>query len=90
MSIGNFVDDKEAFLFTTERNGLKINVNTVGSNAFYDASHYGPTFGNAHDLHVADQSDQHNSSYTKVGTAYVLPQNMSATNDSASILQGAI
>lgn len=54
MSVGNFVDDKEAFLFTTERNGLKINVTTEGTNAFYDAAHYGPTFGSGFDLLLAD------------------------------------
>jgi hypothetical protein len=41
------------------------------SQAIYCNATYGPTFGNGHDLHVADSCNQNTNSYTNPGGDYV-------------------
>ena len=48
----------------------KYNVNTPNY-AIYCHHQYGPTFGNGHDLHIANYGPQNNGNYTK-GMAYPL------------------
>jgi hypothetical protein len=42
-----------------------------GSNAIYCNSTYGPTFGNGHNIYVADKCNENTRSYTNLGYAYV-------------------
>jgi hypothetical protein len=44
---------------------------SIPSNAIYCRSDYGPTFGGNHDIHVANDSNSNNSSYTRLGHSYV-------------------
>ena len=47
-------------------------------NAIHDHSSHGPTFGNGHDIHVADNANSNTNSYTNVGPAYQLPAGQDA------------
>ena len=68
-STGAYVGDTSAFLFSFDTK-KKYNVNTPNF-AIYCNATYGPTFGNGHDLHIANYAPQNNSSYTN-GMAYPL------------------
>ena len=68
-SSGGYVGDSSAFLFSFDTN-KKYKVNTPNY-AIYCHHQYGPTFGNGHDLHIANYGPQNNSSYTN-GMAYPL------------------
>jgi hypothetical protein len=46
--------------------------------AIHDHSSHGPTFGNGHDIHVADNANSNTNSYTNVGPAYQLPAGQDA------------
>ena len=41
-----------------------------GNNAFYDISSYGPTFGNGHDIYIANNCTQNVSSNCNFPYAY--------------------
>jgi len=63
-SIGNYVSDSNAFLFTLTNPSnmpLKLAI-TVSGNALYDGASYGPTFGSGHDMHISDGSNINNGS----------------------------
>jgi hypothetical protein len=47
--------------------------------AIYCDSSYGPTFGDGHDLHIANDCNGNTSSYTSLGNAYVNDTNMYGT-----------
>lgn len=66
---GAYVGDTSAFLFSLDSKKKYI-VNTPNY-AIYCNATYGPTFGNGHDLHIANYGPQNNSNYTK-GMAYPL------------------
>ena len=68
-SSGAYVEEPSAFLFSLDKK-KKYNVNTPNY-AIYCHHQYGPTFGNGHDLHIANYGPQNNSNYTK-GMAYPL------------------
>ena len=53
--------DPNAFLFSLEFKEKYPSYD--GSNAIYDCSSYGPTFGNSNDLYIADGCSGNNSSY---------------------------
>jgi hypothetical protein len=64
----------QSFLFTLKNAGniepRKFKLSS-GSNAIYFWSNHGPTFGNGHDIYVADKCNVNNSSYTNLGNGYV-------------------
>ena len=68
-SSGGYIADSTAFLFSFDTN-IKYKVNTPNY-AIYCHHQYGPTFGNGHDIHIANYGPQNNSSYTN-GMAYPL------------------
>jgi hypothetical protein len=67
-SRGNYANDPNAFLFSLD---LKEQYFTSeGTNAVYDNGSYGPTFGNGHDLYIANNCSQNYSSYCNFPYAY--------------------
>ena len=68
-SSGGYIADSTAFLFSFDTN-IKYKVNTPNY-AIYCHHQYGPTFGNGHDIHIANYGPQNNSSFTN-GMAYPL------------------
>jgi hypothetical protein len=73
---GSYKSDntKKSFLFTLKNswNGppRRFPIKTP-SNAINCSASYGPTFGNAHDIYVADNSNGNGSSSTNLGTTYL-------------------
>ena len=68
-SSGAYITDNSAFLFSFDTN-KKYKVNTPNY-AIYCGNTIGPTFGNGHDIHIANYGPQNNSNYTN-GMAYPL------------------
>ena len=67
-SSGNYKADPNAFLFSLE---FKEYYPTYdGTNAIYDHSSYGPTFGNGHDLYIVNSCSNSNSSYCNFPYSY--------------------
>ena len=60
-SSNNYINDPNAFLFSLEFKEYYPIYD--GTNAIYDYSSYGPTFGDGHDLYIAHCCTQNNSSY---------------------------
>ena len=60
---------------------------TISSNAIYRSSSYGPTFGNGHDIHIANNANSTTNSYTDFGqhNTYFVP---SGVKDQYTILAG--
>ena len=67
-SSGNYRSDQNAFLFSLEYKEYYTTYD--GQNAIYDVSSYGPTFGNGHDLYIANSCSQNNSSYCNFPYGY--------------------
>ena len=59
-SYGNFRNDNNAFLFSLDFKEYYLTCD--GSNAIYDHSSYGPTFGGGHDLYIVSGCHSSNSS----------------------------
>ena len=68
-SCGSYINDKNAFVFSLEFREL-YPINIDGTNAIYDNSSYGPTFGNGHDLYIANSCSQNFSSYCNFPYSY--------------------
>ena len=66
-SSNSYIKDPNAFLFSLEYKEQYLPYD--GTNAFYDYSSYGPTFGN-YDLYIADNCNQNNSSYCNFPYVY--------------------
>ena len=60
-SRGSYVNDKNAFLFSLEFKEM-YPINNDGINAIYDSSDRQATFGNGHDLYIANSCSQNYSS----------------------------
>ena len=73
-SCGNYRSASSSFLFTlanihgTEPTKFPNSLHT--SYSIYDASNYGPTFGDGHDHYICSNYLNDNSSYSNLGTAY--------------------
>ena len=67
-SSGGNIDDQNAFLFSLDYKEQYFT--NDGKNAIYDNSSYGPTFGNTHDLYIANGCSQNYSSYCDFPYAY--------------------
>ena len=67
-SSGSNIDDQNAFLFSLDYKEQYFT--NDGKNAIYDNSSYGPTFGNTHDLYIANGCSQNYSSYCDFPYAY--------------------
>ena len=68
-SNGGYNHDKNAFLFSLEYKEM-YPINNDGTNAIYDHSSYGPTFGNGHDLYIASGCSSNYSSYCNFPQSY--------------------
>lgn len=65
-SIGEYVTDTEAFLFTLtnpSNTPLKLPIKPGGIDALYFERSYGPTFGAGHDINVRTDSNTNTNSY---------------------------
>ena len=86
-SIGSYVSDSNAFLFTLTNPSnmpLKLAV-TASGNALYDVPSYGPTFGNGHDLHISDGSNTNTNSYIS-SSSYTYPNGNSGSSGGVFML----
>ena len=75
---GNHVKCAQAFLFSiVNPHGLgptKLRlVAGQEQNAIYCKSSYGPTFGKGHDLHISENANKNNKSYSFLGNSYQCP-----------------
>ena len=68
-SRGSYVNDKNAFLFSLEFKEM-YPINNDGINAIYDSSDRQATFGNGHDLYIANSCSQNYSSTCNFPYAY--------------------
>jgi len=59
---------------------------TKPSCAIYRSSSFGPTFGGAHDIYIANNTNSNTNSYTYFGYSYSLP---SGVHDRKTILTGS-
>ena len=67
-SRNSYVNDPSAFLFSLDLKEYYPSYD--GTNAIYDNSSYFPTFGNGHDLYIANSCSQNTSSYCNFPYAY--------------------
>ena len=58
----------------------KYDINNNHSNAICCNPSYGPTFGDGHNLHIADNSSANTNSYTRSGYTYNLPAGANGGN----------
>ena len=78
-SCGCYKNDLSAFVYTLtnpSNKPLKLAVNAQGTNAVIDCSWYGPSFGNGHDLYIADQSNSNTYSHAN-SNSYAYPNGLS-------------
>ena len=58
--------------------------------AIYTSPSYGPTFGGAHDLHIANNADKNKGSYTNLGHTYRPPSGYSyGSSNTRALLAGS-
>ena len=75
-----YADDSSAFLFLLTNNpawkqpGWKFeqtgHQTPKGTNSIYRCPSYGPTFGDGHDIYIADQASSNINSYSFLGKTY--------------------
>ena len=72
-----YKNDPKAFLFSLKNptnNPRKLpQLDNSSSNSVYDVAGYGPTFGSAHDLYIADSANMNSNSYENLGHLYTVP-----------------
>jgi TLD len=73
-----YVSDKEAYLFSVDREQQFFVKKDTAGYAIYDSTGYGPTFGGGHDLYIATNSNQNQNSYSNFGHSYALPAGTSS------------
>ena len=71
---GFYTDSTHSFLFSFKnRYGLdpfKLHIK-YSEHAIYGNNGYGPTFGDGHDIYIADNAGSNTNSYTNLGNNYV-------------------
>jgi len=67
-----YVDDPEAFIFSLTHK-TKHSKQRYKQYSTYRYSSYGPTFGYGYDLHIANNCNANNNSYSKCNEVYELP-----------------
>ena len=70
-SSGSYREDKEAFIFALDTYQKFVQWRNFGD-AIYDNSSYGPTFGDGHDLYIANGCKSNQSSYCNSNYSYSL------------------
>ena len=76
ISTSGWKNDPNAFIFSLRRNGKSTNEKFLVKHpeyAIYGFSLYGPTFGSGHDIHVCNESNKIEGSFSCVGYSYVIP-----------------
>eukprot|EP01118_Nematostelium_gracile_P006872 TRINITY_DN2219_c0_g1_i6.p1 TRINITY_DN2219_c0_g1~~TRINITY_DN2219_c0_g1_i6.p1 ORF type:complete len:268 (+),score=31.46 TRINITY_DN2219_c0_g1_i6:60-863(+) len=69
-----FIASPAAWLFSLGGIHGSIQLQSHGKDMhIYDHQSYGPTFGINHDLHIAEDCNMNNRSYTNVGSSFVKP-----------------
>jgi len=88
-SIGNYIVDSNAFLFTlTNPSNMPLKLAlTSSANALYHGPSYGPTFGGGHDMLISDGSNANTYSYC-YSHSYTFP-NGNSGSASGSFMLGA-
>lgn len=74
-SRGSYANDSNAFLFSLDFKEYYLVYD--GTNAIYDNSGYGPTFGDGHDLYISNNCTQNLSSYCNFPYRYCGTKNKS-------------
>ena len=80
--------DANAFLFSfINKNNKPFLMKCISpEHAICGAINYGPTFGGGHDIHICNDSNLSDGSYSNLGVSYEFPENVS--NDPKSFLAG--
>ena len=70
-----YADDSSAFLFSlSNQPGWKFeqtgHQTPKGTHSIYRCPSYGPTVGDGHDIHIADQASSNTNSYSFLGKTY--------------------
>ena len=87
-SSGYYASTSSSFIFSLRnKEGLGAFKSLVSdpSTAVYWRLGYGPTFGIGHDIHIANNANSNQKSYTRFGTSYSVP---SGVQDRRTILAG--
>jgi len=87
-SSGGHTSTSNAFIFSLrnkESLGPFKSAVAVPTRAIYRHSSYGPTFGNGHDIHIANNANSNTNSYAGFGNSYSVP---SGVRDRYTILAG--
>lgn len=80
-TVNGYVADPNAYLFSVDRKE-KYTVKNV-ANALFDHVSYGATYGNGHDIHVANVPQSNANSYANLGVGYDLPAGVTAGSTEA-------
>jgi len=76
-SENGYKNDPKAFLFSLKNptnNPRKLpQLDSSSPHSVYDYASYGPTFGSAHDLFIADSPNTNSNSYEALGHTYTVP-----------------
>ena len=76
-----YSDASKAFIFSLYNvkgyNPIKLTQYRNQQYAMYRCKTYGPTFGNGHNIHISDGSENNQNSYTRCGYTYTTPSGYS-------------
>ena len=87
-AFGDYGSTRKSFIFSlSNKEGLAPfkSMVTIPSKAIYRRSYYGPTFGEGHDIKIANNADSNKFSRTGFGNSYSVP---SGVQDRYTILAG--
>ena len=83
--IGNYVNDPEAFIFSlinSKKTPIKFDCKSP-QHAMYCRADYGPTFGGGHCIHISDNSNLNQNSYSNFNETYY-------KNDQMKLIDGSV
>eukprot|EP01083_Nonionella_stella_P144064 449062_1 len=89
-SDNQYARDDNAWLYSLrniKNKPRKFNLFQVQTSAMYNHSSYGPTFGNNHDLYLADSCNGNSSSNTTLGGSYTGKEDPYQLNGGTSAFQ---
>jgi len=88
-SNSNYSNSTEGFLFHVSKK-TKMEYFANSTNAMYNYSSYGPTWGGGHDLMLCDNCNTTQSSYTNLGHTYKAPNGITyGSTDCQNYLAGS-
>eukprot|EP00586_Coscinodiscus_wailesii_P010113 CAMPEP_0172490414 /NCGR_PEP_ID=MMETSP1066-20121228/20820_1 /TAXON_ID=671091 /ORGANISM="Coscinodiscus wailesii, Strain CCMP2513" /LENGTH=605 /DNA_ID=CAMNT_0013258867 /DNA_START=47 /DNA_END=1864 /DNA_ORIENTATION=+ len=82
-SSGDFAESSKSFIFAlTWANGdapiKMVQIEPNVSEAICQVASYGPTFGEGHDIYVADNPNSNSNSFVSIGATYICPEGQSS------------